>query len=639
MECKIELLGGLRLIVGAASVTHFRTRKTADLLAYLAYFYRQRHSREVLIEMFWPECDMDAGRHNLSMALSSLRQQALGETPDAGTPLLLADRHTVCLNPAAISSDIARFEAALVAADRAATDPERILALSDAIALYQGELLPGHYEDWIFPEQQRMAELFFQALRRLTPLLAEVGETERAIQHALRAIRMDKLREETHRELIRLYLANNQPAVALRHYRELERLLLQEMDCGPEAETRALLLAIPARPAIQREQGAGNREQEEPGIGGRASGVEDTADMDAIQKPKAKSQNFPTPDTRHPTPAESIGGAVPLGSRMYLARPADAEFQEAAARGDSIVLVKGARQVGKTSLLARGLQQARSGGAKILLTHFQMFNAEQLQSADTLLLALAETIAEQLDLDAVPSETWEARRGANQNFRRFLLREVLAKTEAPLVWGLDEVDRLFGCAFGGEIFALFRSWHDERALDPDSPLSKLTLAIAYATEAHLFITDLNQSPFNVGTRLTLEDFDAAQIAELNARCGSPLQDDAERERFENLVGGQPYLVRRGLDELARRRCDLFALETSCDREEGPFADHLRRLISLLIKDADLTEAVRAVLRGGPCPTREAFHRLRSAGVLTGDALRDARPRCNLYREFLAARLL
>ena len=44
-----------------------------------------------------------------------------------------------------------------------------------------------------------------------------------------------------------------------------------------------------------------------------------------------------------------------------------------------------------------------------------------------------------------------------------------------------------------EVFGLFRSWHNRRSLEPASPLSRLTLAIAYATEAHLFITDVNQS--------------------------------------------------------------------------------------------------------------------------------------------------
>src|SRR5208283_2041067 len=103
----------------------------------------------------------------------------------------------------------------------------------------------------------------------------------------------------------------------------------------------------------------------------------------------------------------------------------------------------------------------------------------------------------------------------NANFERYVRREVLGKTAAPLAWGLDEVDRLFVTPFGTEVFGLLRSWHNERALDPTGPWSSLTTAIAYATEARLFITDLNQSPFNIGTRLALEDFTALQAAELN----------------------------------------------------------------------------------------------------------------------------
>src|SRR5207302_9487539 len=139
----------------------------------------------------------------------------------------------------------------------------------------------------------------------------------------------------------------------------------------------------------------------------------------------------------------------------------------------------------------------------------------------------------------VPEDVWHPRRGPSENFERFWRRECLGKIDAPIVWGLDEVDRLFGCDFASEVFGLFRSWHNERALEPDGPWRRLTLAIAYATEHHLFITDVNQSPFNVGTRLTLEDFTFEQVADLNDRYGAPLRDAAELARFVRLVGGHP----------------------------------------------------------------------------------------------------
>src|SRR6185369_6457160 len=178
------------------------------------------------------------------------------------------------------------------------------------------------------------------------------------------------------------------------------------------------------------------------------------------------------------------------------------------------------------------------------------------------------SIAEQLDLSVFPQDVWDERRGPNVNFERYLRREVLAKLNAPLVWGLDEVDRLFTCSFGSEVFGLFRSWHNERALDPTGPWSGMTLAIAYATEAHLFITDMNQSPFNVGTRLALEDFTRDQVAELNRRYRSPLKNDAELGRFVQLVAGHPFLVRRALHEMLTQPLDIAALEAQADRDEG-----------------------------------------------------------------------
>ncbi len=262
--------------------------------------------------------------------------------------------------------------------------------------------------------------------------------------------------------------------------------------------------------------------------------------------------------------------------------------------------------------------------------------AAALGSLDALLLNLAESIADQLDLDADPRENWNAARAPNTNMERFLRREVLGTIEQPLVWGLDEVDRLFppACDFGSEVFGLFRSWHNRRALDPSGPWSRLTLAIAYATEAHLFITDLNQSPFNVGTRLTLSDFELAQVIDLNGRHGLPLPSSEAVTRFFRLVGGQPYLVRRGLDEIGRREMTIDAFEAEAVRDEGLFGDHLRRILITVSQDTGLTDVVRGLLQGRPCPTPESFYRLRSAGLILGNSTAEAAFRCRLYEMYL-----
>jgi hypothetical protein len=350
------------------------------------------------------------------------------------------------------------------------------------------------------------------------------------------------------------------------------------------------------------------------------------------------TQQLEAPSAIHPK-LEPAGGAVDLDSEFYVVRPTDDAFRQAVTRWDSIVLVKGARQMGKTSLLARGLKQARDAGALVVLSDFQKLSLDDLASDESFFLALGGFLADQLELEVLPQTIWDKRRSPNLNFDRFLRREVLGKIPGQMVWGLDEVDRLFSCDFGGQVFGLFRSWHNERALDPQGPWSRLTLAIAYATEAHLFITDVNQSPFNVGTRVELEDFTLEQVRDLNQRYGSPLQSESELLRFYELLGGQPYLVRRAFNELADGKVSFEKLAADATRDEGIFGDHLRRMLVTLAKDPELMEIVRGILRGEPCRDEASFYRLRSAGVIRGDSPTEARLRCAIYESYLKRHLL
>lgn len=352
--------------------------------------------------------------------------------------------------------------------------------------------------------------------------------------------------------------------------------------------------------------------------------------------PKVNSLQKPG---REPSAERQTSGALPLDSPFYIERDTDSDFLQAIERRDSIVLVKGARQMGKTSLLARGLQQARGAGTAVVLTDFQKLNAANLESIENFFLALLEMIYDQLEVDTEPQDAWSSRRGPSINFERYIRRVVLKQIGGPLVWAMDEVDRLLTCQFGSEVFGLFRSWHNERSLDPASPWENLTLAIVYATEPHLFITDPNQSPFNVGTKLELRDFTVEQTGELNERYGSPLKDQLEVARYSRLVGGHPYLVHSGIFEIKRRGLNLPDFEALADHDEGPFGDHLRRILVLLAREPALTEAVRDVLSGKPCPTTDSFYRLNSTGLVSGHSAREAKLRCALYQKYLERHLL
>lgn len=332
-----------------------------------------------------------------------------------------------------------------------------------------------------------------------------------------------------------------------------------------------------------------------------------------------------------------VGGAVPLESKYYVRRSVDEEAEKAIHRRIGLVLVKGPRQVGKSSLLARALHTARTRGARAVFTDIQALGAADLSSPGSFFRALGRSLADQLDVEPPDGRRWDEAASPNANFSRYMQRIVLVPSEEHLVWGIDEVDRLAGSAFAIDVLGLFRSWFNRRALDPAGPWRRLTLLLSHATEPHLLMSDVNQSPFNVGVRLVVDDFTAEEVAGLSKRYEATMGSDRDAVRLISVVGGHPFLVQRALAAIAEGgSLETFAADAL--RGAGAIGDHLRRLVLLLERDPVLHHAMGLVLRGEPCRDRDAFYRLRSAGLLVGASPADAHPRCPLYARYLETEL-
>lgn len=245
------MLGRLCVRQGDREITRFRTHKTAVLLARLAYFPGRSHPREELIDLLWPDCDSELGRNSLSKSLSSLRNQL--EPP--GVPmgaLIVADRENVKLNPAGYTSDVSEFAAALQAAQKLDHTPEKVGKLQNALQLYTGPLLPGHYEDWNLTERDRLSELFFRAATQVIVHRELAGELKTALDIALSSLEADPLREEMHLAAMRLFHKLGDSRAALRQFATLRGLL--ERDLGAEPGPKAVRLAEQIRAASPPEE-------------------------------------------------------------------------------------------------------------------------------------------------------------------------------------------------------------------------------------------------------------------------------------------------------------------------------------------------------------------------------------------------
>jgi DNA-binding SARP family transcriptional activator len=207
---RIQLLGGLQVRRGDRVLASLQRQQPALLLAYLAYHSPSPRSRDTLADLLWPETDPASGRHNLRPVLHALRRLLEPTDSPPGT-VLVADNTTIRLHPAAVTTDVAEFRAALADADRAEEPAVRVRSLAAAVDLYNGELLRDFYEPWVLTERPPLAEAYLAALHRLALEREQAGDLEGALEAAQRAISADPLREEAHYDVMRLYAATGQP--------------------------------------------------------------------------------------------------------------------------------------------------------------------------------------------------------------------------------------------------------------------------------------------------------------------------------------------------------------------------------------------------------------------------------------------
>ncbi len=234
---KLYLLGGFRLLYGEAPVTAINTPRLQSLLAYLVLHHHAPHPRSHLAFLFWPDSTEAQARTNLRYLIHQLRHAL----PQADQFLYTGDGTLHWRADTPFTLDVADFEQAIAQADRAeqAGDQTEVRAtLERAVTLYQGDLLPSCYDEWLLPERERLSQLFITALERLILLLESQRDYRPAISYTQRLLRHDPLHEAAYRHLIRLHASSGDRVGALRVYHTCAAVLQRELAVEPSVAIR-----------------------------------------------------------------------------------------------------------------------------------------------------------------------------------------------------------------------------------------------------------------------------------------------------------------------------------------------------------------------------------------------------------------
>ena len=230
MAVALQLIGGFRAVRDDGQVVQMPDRSRA-LLAHLA-LTATPIQRTVLAALLSPdECEPDQ-RRSLRQALYAVRQALGPET------IVCTDHGALSLDHEIVRVDICEFRRAIADADEN--------SLVRAIELYQGAFLQGEtcrssdFEDWLRARRGELLEDVVNALLRVTRLEADRGAYAGALSHARRALELDPLCEEAHRQVMWCLAAIGQRSSALRHYEAARQLFAEELGVDLEAETARL---------------------------------------------------------------------------------------------------------------------------------------------------------------------------------------------------------------------------------------------------------------------------------------------------------------------------------------------------------------------------------------------------------------
>jgi hypothetical protein len=292
--------------------------------------------------------------------------------------------------------------------------------------------------------------------------------------------------------------------------------------------------------------------------------------------------------------------------------------------------------MGKSSLLIRTMEAAVRSGKRAVFLDFQLIENEALSDADRFYRRFCEWVTDELEMKSRVNEYWDSPLGNTQRCTRYFSRYLLTELNQPLALAMDEVERLFAMNFRSDFFSMLRNWHNSRANITTPVWKRLDIALVTSTEPYQLIEDLNQSPFNVGEVIDLDDLTLEQVKYLNQRHNTPLDED-ETLQLMRLLNGHPYLTRRALYLVAIGRLSVADLFAKASDDRGPFGDHLRYHLFRMHDNAELIEGMCGAILSNKCDDNNIFFRLRGAGMVKRVRNR-VEPRCQLYAKFFAEHL-
>jgi DNA-binding SARP family transcriptional activator len=258
---RVQLFGNLRIHDDGRRLECFQSNRAKELFCYLLLHRNHPHSRETLAGLFWADCDRNQSRKYLRQALWQVHRSMREAGHATGGRCLTVDGEFVGWDDRAeIWVDVFQFEMTFASAQLTAGERlsrERADDVRHAVALYEGDLMEGWYQDWCLFHRERLHGNYLVLLEKLMDYSELHREYDAGLAYGERLLNRDKVRERSYIRMMRMHYLAGDRGGAIRQFRRCVAALQEELGTRPSRRTREVyericadqLDAIPARPA------------------------------------------------------------------------------------------------------------------------------------------------------------------------------------------------------------------------------------------------------------------------------------------------------------------------------------------------------------------------------------------------------
>ncbi|MGX9380091.1 AAA-like domain-containing protein [Pseudomonas sp. JQ36] len=227
-----------------------------------------------------------------------------------------------------------------------------------------------------------------------------------------------------------------------------------------------------------------------------------------------------------------------VSAHQYIERAADRQLRSVIDGMGRPPYVLVARQMGKTNLLIN-MKRERVNDLVLYLDLSNRFDSARLWFRNVIDM-LIEFDPDVFDphLPKIKDQRENSGLEANVEYDRHL-RILLRSTKKNLVIVLDEIDSLVGCSYSDVVLAQVRSMYFNRVNFPE--YLRLTYVLSGVAEPADLIKNKDISPFNIGEKIYLEDFNRDEFDEFICKVGLDFSAEVSGRIFY-WVDGNPRMT-------------------------------------------------------------------------------------------------